>query len=134
MKTKKIKNLKPTEINLHLKYTCPQCGIEHWLSLDEAKTIGYIMVCDCKTKLRPKPIKNIRIIYKNNVTTKRETEKKDSAVPVALLENCVKILVGYGFSIKEAKTLVEQSYSKNSENDALVIIKDILANIGGIHG
>jgi hypothetical protein len=131
---KKIKNLKPTEINLHLKYKCPECQIEHWISLDEAKTTGYMIVCDCKTKLKVKPIKTIRILYKTNKTTKAKPEKIDQSMPVVLLENCVKILVSYGFSAKESKTLVEESYKKNSVNDALIIIKDILANIGGTNG
>lgn len=130
----KIKNLKPTEKNLHLKYKCPNCGIEHWLSLDEASTSDYIIVCDCKSKLKVKPVKTVRIIYKKKKSSIVKTEEKNKTVPVVLLDNCVKILVTYGFSAKEAKSLVEKSYMKNSSDDALVIIKDILAHIGGANG
>lgn len=134
MKPKKIKNLKPIELNLHIKYKCPKCDVEHWLSLDEAKTKEYITVCYCKTKLKVKPIKSIRIVYSKSRPSKLKSEKESETIPIALLENCVKILTGYGYSSKESKALVEESYSKNPVDDALVIIKNILTTIGGIHG
>jgi len=134
MKIKKIKNLKPIELNLHIKYKCPQCDVEHWLSLDEAKTKEYITICYCKTKLKVRPIKSIRIIYSKSESTKPTLEKESETIPIALLESCVKILIGYGYASKEAKTLVEESYIKNPTDNALVIIKNILTTIGGIHG
>lgn len=134
MKTKKIKNLKPIELNLHLKYRCPECDVEHWLSLDEAKTKEYVIVCYCKIKLKVKPIKSIRIVYSKSGSSKPKPQKESQAIPVALLESCVKILIDYGYSEKEAKSLIEESYAKNPTDNALVIIKNILTTIGGIHG
>lgn len=134
MKTKKIKNLKPIELNLHLKYKCPECDVEHWLSLDETKTKEYVTVCYCKTKLKVRPIKSIRIVYSKSGSSKPKSQKESQAIPVALLESCVKILIDYGYSEKEAKALIEESYVKNPTDNALVVIKNILTTIGGIHG
>ena len=53
------KNLKPNGINLYLEYRCPDCCATHWLKLDEVKTPGFIVVCDCRRILKFKPIKKI---------------------------------------------------------------------------
>lgn len=66
MKKTKIKNLKPIEIDLHLKYQCPQCNTYHWLSQSEAKTENFKIVCDCSSVLMPKKISRIKIKYHNN--------------------------------------------------------------------
>jgi hypothetical protein len=134
MKTKKIKNLKPIELNIHIKYKCPECDVEHWLSFEEAKTKEYVIVCCCKAKLKVKPIKSIGIVYSKSKSCKPNPQKQSQTIPIALLESCAKILAGYGYSSKEAKTLIEESYSRNPTDNALVIIKNILTTIGGIHG
>lgn len=46
MKTIK-KRQKPIDKDIHLKYRCKKCGIDHWLSLREASTKNFLVVCSC---------------------------------------------------------------------------------------
>jgi hypothetical protein len=131
---KKIKNLKPTEINLHLKYQCPECSIDHWISLDEAKTPGFIIVCYCRTTLKVKGVKSTKIIFRNQKKIVAKKQKDTQEIPLEILDSCVKILVGYGYSESEAKLLITKSYADNSTNNPLELIKFTLTNIGGSCG
>lgn len=130
---KKIKNLRPTELNIHCKYTCPICSIDHWLSLEETKTKGFVIVCDCNSLLRPKQIKSVDICYQAKSFTHHEEKVVEDSV-LADLAQCVKILIGYGFKPSEAKSIVKEASIKNPEFDTASLIKNILATIGGKNG
>jgi hypothetical protein len=142
MKTKTLKNQKPIDIDLHIKYACPNkdCGYHHWLSLKETQTKNFKVVCDCALVFKPKRIKTIKITYASSVskTTKRKEVTKSSAIdnddksiPSYLLEKSIKILVGYGFDKDEAEKLLKDSYSKNPELDCGKLVKNTLVLFGG---
>lgn len=139
MKTKQIvRNLRPTELNVHLKYVCPACSIEHWLSLEEAKTKGYLIVCDCNAILRVKLIDLLKVkFYRKQKSTKTvESEKivETSKIDVDLLSKCCTILVGYGYDKSEIEKLIIKTYQSNPTTDIKTLVKNTLMNIGDING
>lgn len=143
MKTKTIKkNHKPTEIDAHIKYVCPSqgCLFEHWLSLNEAQTRNFKVVCECGCVFKPKQIKKLKIVYRdfiaktnpniNNTPTTETTpvvEKPDA--PIDLLNDCVKILIGYGFTKQESLILSNKAFIKSKEHSASELVKYILQNL-----
>lgn len=154
----KIKNVKPIEIDAHFKYRCPKCGWDHWISLKEAKTKNFKIVCDCNTSFKPKQIKNISIEYciknksskltptsqdsiQSNITsinnTQSETKIEVVEKPVIrnlldkeILDKCSKLLISYGFTSNEAKTLINQAYEKTNSDNVGLLVKNALELIG----
>lgn len=140
MKTKQAKtiNLKPIEIDLHLRYECPStsCKYDHWLSLKEAQTPNFKIVCDCGLVLRPKLVKTIKIIYKQKkiaqdtpVVKAPETPKFTQSIPKELQSQCSKYLMTYGFTKEESDALLVKAYHINQTINASALIKYILENI-----
>lgn len=132
MKTMKIQ--KPIDINCHLEYKCPnnECLYTHWLSLKECKIKNFKVVCDCGEIFKPKQIQKITIKYKQKKSSqKREPKKKKDSdfVPVDILEQCVKVLLGYGFSKSESETLIKSAYKKAHDPTVLNIIKIALSSL-----
>lgn len=143
---KKIKTLKPIEIDAHFKYRCPKCASDHWISLNEAKTKNFKIVCHCSKILKPKRISNIKISYHQdapvvaekcntsidpivevtNVSTNLEKEQIDPNV----LEKCTNTLVGYGFTKQEAQDLIIGIYETSPSNDCGQLIKQALKSFG----
>lgn len=59
-----ITNNKPTRFDGHLVYTCQECATESFVTLQEALTEGFIVVCpECNAVLKLKPIKEIRVDF-----------------------------------------------------------------------
>lgn len=149
--TQLIKNLKPSEIEAHLKYKCPACEISHWISLKEASTRGFIIVCECNVILKPKLITDLRIKYEKKKTItkiepieenisqdKSETiEIKESEIkeppklvpPKELFDSCVPVLQNYGFTQSEASELIDKTYQQHSSCNLTDFIKYCLKNI-----
>lgn len=142
---------KPIDIDAHLKYRCPKCGYDYWISLREAKTKNFKIVCDCKTVFEPKMIKKIKISYgsiKKNLPKKKKIvteslKKSTDPIPVVvetprekpkiddILKNkCVKLLVTYGFTKSEATDLIIKAYEKNTTDDPVLLVKQALSFIG----
>lgn len=67
---------KPIDIDAHLKYRCPQCGYDYWISLREAKTKDFKIVCDCKTVFKPKRVKKVRVLHFINEEIKAKSSKQ----------------------------------------------------------
>lgn len=149
MKNTKTKIQKPVELDAHLRYICknPNCGYTHWLSLKEAQTKNFKVVCDCGTVFKPKQVLKLKILYKKDtLVDKAEPSKPDegarscfvnlSAIPqqaelnLDILNKCVKILVGYGFTKTESEQLIRNSYRNNPTDDWTVLIKNTLASFG----
>jgi hypothetical protein len=137
MKTK-TKNQKPIEIDAHFKYRCSanNCGFDHWISIKEAQTKNFKIVCDCGSVFSPKRIKKLKIIYAVNVikTTNDNSNKKNESVavekiPVDLQNSCVKLLVGYGFTKNESLELSSKAFAKHKVTNAGLLIKYILQNL-----
>lgn len=143
MITKK-KNQKPIDLDIHLKYRCtnPLCEQDHWLSIKEAKTKNFKIVCDCGVVYKPKLIKTIKIIYSHKkkqkkpksekliVERKQTPKEKFEGIDIDLLKRCVKVLIGYGFTEEESESLVKDSYTKQPDSDVSRIIKNVLESIG----
>lgn len=73
----KVKNLRPIEYDIHLKYQC-LCSQIHWLSYNEASEPDFIIVCDCGKKLKVKPVKDFSIEYKKKKKKKRVDDSSES--------------------------------------------------------
>ena len=138
MITKQIKNQKPTSLDIHLEYRCPnnECGYDHWLSLLEAQTKNFKVVCDCGTVFKPKKIKTLKIVYdrkiqlESSTTTKETSELKDSKQPSKdLLSKAIPCLVDLGFTKQEATDALTSAYIKQPTQDISVWIKNTLLEI-----
>jgi len=135
MKTKFRKNQKPIDIDVHFKYRCSKssCGSEHWLSLRESQTKGFKIVCDCGYIFRPKRISKIQIVYANILSVKKPDEPTQTIekpkIAVDLQNDCVKLLVGYGFTKDESVSLCEKAFEKNPVTSSGLLIKYILQNL-----
>lgn len=139
-----MKIQKPTDIDAHLKYKCPKCCADHWLSLQETKTRGFKVVCYCGTVFGPKKIKKIKIIYSAIKKIKTETLPADSLnksnqeqtvqnhprIDNKLLDKCTNVLVGYGFTKQEAKQVLEQAYIDSPTDNLSLLVKSALKLIG----
>lgn len=115
----KLINQKPIDIDVSFKYLCPQCNLEHWLFLRETQTKNYKVVCECGQVFTPKRIKKLRIIYNN----KTQSAKKTIKLPLDILDECTKILVGYGFDSKKSAKIIELAYKQIKLTDIPSLIK-----------
>ena len=148
--TQLIKNLKPIEIEAHLKYRCPNCEILHWISLKEASTKGFIIVCECNSILRPKLVTDLRIKYQCKKTVAQPVIQEPTVeeivepqvieeIPVEippkpvppkeLFDSCVPVLQNYGFTPSEARDLINNTYVDHSVCSLPDFIKYCLKNI-----
>lgn len=119
MKTIKIlKNQKPTELDVSLKYSCPNCKLDHWLFLREAKTKNYRVVCDCGTVFKPQRIDKLVIKYHKSLPIKSTDE-----LSVDTLNECVRILGKYGFEHKQSITMLKKAYIESHSTDISTLIK-----------
>lgn len=62
MKTIK-KRQKPIDKDIHLKYRCKKCGIDHWLSLREASTKNFLVVCTCGHTFKVRQVSDCVVKY-----------------------------------------------------------------------
>lgn len=64
MARKTFKSQKPKKFDGHLVYECPDCHADNYITLSEAMTEGYIIVCpDCDSVLKPEPVSKIKVYY-----------------------------------------------------------------------
>ena len=78
----KDKDLEPVDCDLSLIYRCPKCNIEHWLSLNEARTKNFKVVCDCDAIFRVKRVKGIKIKYIEDKEIVKEEVEQQPMQPV----------------------------------------------------
>lgn len=131
MKTIKTKNLKPIDFDGHLKYRCPKCSCDHWISFKQARIEHFKVVCDCDTVFEVKPVEKIKLIYStielsdqtSHVINKNTTAIDKNEIPTELLSKCNKILVGYGFTEDEAKSMLVKAYTAYPVDDCAMLIK-----------
>lgn len=137
MKIKK-KSQKPIDVDGHLKYRCSdkKCNYEHWISFKEAKTKNFIVVCDCGNSFKVRTVKKFKLTYnsteiKSIVETPIEAEEeRKNKIPLELLDRCAKMMSGFGFTIGESKTLLEDFYETNKIDDPISLVKNTISNIG----
>jgi hypothetical protein len=126
MKTKKkLISQKPTELDVSLKYCCPQCKLDHWLFLREAQTKNYKVVCECGAVFKPKRISKLRILY-----NKHRSKSQAQELPFDIIDKCVKILVDYGFDAKESKANLEKAYRQTNLSDIASLVKTAIKLFG----
>lgn len=129
MKNQKKIYQKPIDHDVYLKYQCPKedCGQQHWLTLKEAQTKNFKIVCHCETVFKTKQVD--KILVKHKKFSKEITEKVFVKIPVDLLQSCVKILVSYGFSKTESQDLLYKAYNENPTADSVELIKNTLLSL-----
>lgn len=139
-----MKIQKPIDVDAHFKYRCTKCGCDHWVSIREAKTNRFKVVCDCGSIFIPKRIKKIKIIYYEEVKkpipqSEKETvetaesghkTKTQKTINTDLLERCTKLLVAYGFTKPEAQEMLEQAYIENPTDNSGLLVREALKLIG----
>lgn len=134
------KNQKPIDTEASFNYVCPNpgCGFNYWISLKEAKTKEFKIVCDCNFVFSPKRIKKIKIAYYDDNENKT-TEKISVPVKMAetthyisdiLLSKASTVMRGFGFTKSESENLIIGFYKKEPIEDYKLLIKSILSTIG----
>lgn len=136
------KNQKPIEIDAHLKYVCDSCGLQHWVSLKQASTKQFIVVCDCNNIFGVKTIKRLKVCYNKRkqkpepVQEHKQTqaEKTEQQTPreisKELLEKSINVLSTFGFTKKESESMIINAYSSNPIDDCVNLVKYSLSKIG----
>lgn len=137
---KNLKNQKPIDIEAHFKYRCknPDCGFDHWISLVQSQTKDFIIVCDCGSKIKPKRIKSLEIVYKEDSVSEKqnlvpEVPKdipKNTDIPQSLLEASTRIMIGFGFTESESVSLLTEAFKNNQIQNAKDLVKYTISNIG----
>lgn len=75
-KTKTKKLQKPIESDIHLKYRCRKCGLDHWLSYREASTKNFKVVCSCGSVFKVKRLVDFKLKYESSMPEfKTDTEE-----------------------------------------------------------
>lgn len=146
-KKKKTKNIKPYDFDIQLIYRCPNCNLEHWLSLIETQTKGFKVVCDCSHIFRVKTIKGIDIVFEQDAAALETKEEKienadikepivesvdtpkEKVVPTDLFNKCIPTLTSYGFTKKEAQELIYSTYQANDFTEIGAFLKLCFSNI-----
>lgn len=134
MKKKIIKNVKFKEIDLHLKYTCPDsnCLQEHWLSIKEARVKNFKIVCECGSIFQPKQIKKLIFKYASINKNKASAIIGKKILSQDTINKCKKSMAAYGFSADESEKAIIKALDEVGVEDCLVIIKKALNIIGGM--
>jgi hypothetical protein len=163
----KKKLLKPIDHDVHLKYRCPECSVDHWLSLREAQTDGFIIVCECNNIFKVRTVDDIVVKYKDKkikivaeepkiavsepvvytmpieleeevIETKVEEKIpfveepkviEKPIIPEHMLQSCCDVLVNYGFTVTEAKDLIQQTYADNPVDSIGTIVTNCLKTL-----
>jgi hypothetical protein len=138
MKTKN-KIQKPIEIDVSLKYICPNdnCGFDHWIFLREAKTKNFKIVCECGTTFKPKRIKRIEVVYATTESVKKTMDSPVNSDTIGTVPECVvraiKMMISLGYGEKDAQKHVMIAYNAEKITDAGTLVKKAISNIGGLN-
>lgn len=61
---KTFSEAKPKRFDGHLVYSCPECDTDNYISLSEAMTEGFMIVCpDCNAIIKPKTVSKMKCFY-----------------------------------------------------------------------
>ncbi len=134
-----MKIQKPIEVDVSLKYKCPNndCGFDHWLFIRQAKTKNFKIVCECGTVFKPKRIKTIEVVYATTESVKKNIDSIDNCDIVGGVPKCIiraiKIMISLGYDEKDAKENVMIIYNNEKISDAGTLVKKAISNIGGLN-
>lgn len=149
MKTKKIKEIKPSNIDASFQYICTSCGYSHWLFMREASAKNFFVVCDCGLNIRPKRIRKIKVEFcetqlekpkKKNKPKEAKiepVEKLKQAEPIKdinvdILNTASNDLMKLGFTKQESEKLLRESYKIIGSEDCVVLVKKAIDLVGVI--
>jgi hypothetical protein len=127
-----IKNLRPTDYDITFRYVCPNCSNDHWVRLKQVQYEKFVIVCDCDTILKIKPIESIKLKFKRKPKTKKQEDKEE--IQPDLLNRCCVALTSYGFSKKESESLVKECYAESKSKDCINLVKLSLSKFGEKNG
>lgn len=131
MKIKHKNNQKPIELDIHFKYRCVDCSIDHWLSYNQVRTKNYKIVCDCGAIFQPKKINKVKILYQKKIKKLiNPTQQNIESINLELISKCCSVLMNYGFTKLESESLLIKAHQKNPTNDNKLLIKTALSLIG----
>ena len=106
--------LQPINFDVQLEYQCPSCEARHWLTQDEAKAVGYKIVCYvCGTINKVLTIDNTKLLI--NFFKK---------APQTIIEDAYTILKTYGYKKTEIAIAQKKLLAKSSKQ----LVKQFLAS------
>jgi len=136
MKTKTI-IIRPKDISANLIYSCPNCNNDHWVSVKAAQVVGYMVVCECGQIFKTKPVKNIKIVYKQkrkkeatNTVPQQEINNENNQISSHMLGMCIDVLSGYGYTKSESEDIILKTFAKHPIEDISQFIKLCFQTIG----
>ena len=133
-------NLEPVEADINLKYKCPSCGSEHWLSYKETKIQDFKVFCEiCENILTPKPVKSITVNFieqQQKQQEQKQQQKKEEAKQTEndldFISEAENVLIGFGFTKREAKEMIALEYKKTGEKNPAKLVKFSLDLLGAL--
>jgi hypothetical protein len=120
--------LKPIDHNVDLIYEC-ECGQHRWLTLKEAQTTGFKIVCSCGIVSTVDPIVDVKlqIIYRGadeNISSQTKIHSKSADINLGLLQETQSCLKNLGYKNTEIKGMI----SKIDMND-YTKVEDVITKI-----
>lgn len=137
-KNLKKKNQKPIDIDVSLKYTCPNsdCKFDHWLFLREAQTKNFKVVCECGTIFKPKRIQNIEIVYTHKESVEKPVDKPKASGKIGeypeFISRAINMMISLGYSKKDAQDNIILIYETEKIIDPATLVKKAISHLGGI--
>lgn len=158
--TTKINDVEPQKVDAQLLYVCPDtdCRMEHWLSMKQVKTPGFMVVCDfCDTVFTPRLVKSVTLNFlevdppKQRPSAPTPTPPVVSVTPAEPIKNKIKevvtetikakprdflkeakeTLIHFGFHKHEADEMIEAEYKKTKSSSPVQLVKGALDFLGG---
>lgn len=154
-----MKLVKPCESSVDLKYVCPNsnCMDIHWITLREAQTKNFKIVCFCGTVFKPKRIENVTINYARTIKDKPKPEKTNNKTHRAqtnatkcidnffsskyidtgkynFLLEAKEVLLNFGYSSKESEEMLSKQFYKTKETNPAKLVKMAINFIGDQNG
>lgn len=118
--------VKPVECDAHLKYICPECNNEHWISLLEASTKNFKIVCDCGTIFRVKRVLDLKLRYQKAKPAPTTKKTNIDIKTNSIAKQAVTIIQNYGFTKDEAEDLIVKCYDPNKNYSVSDLVKEAL--------
>lgn len=118
--------VKPVECDAHLKYICPECHNEHWISLLEASTKNFKIVCDCGTIFRVKRVLDLKLRYQKTKTISNTKKPNIDITTNSTAKQAIVIIQNYGFTKNEAEELIVKCYDPNKNYCVSDLVKEAL--------
>lgn len=83
MKTRKtFEGQKPKRFEGHLVIECPECQTDNYISLAEAMTEGFIIVCpECESILKPELVSKVKVFYEADRKKRQAARQAKQAPP-----------------------------------------------------